>query len=291
MVIGKNRKNKLNAADIVIAVIILFLVIITVIPFMNLISLSLSSNKAILENGNLLFPKGFTVLAYKYILSSKAIYISFLVTILITATSTVFNLVVTIVSGYVLSVKGLPCRRGMMLFVLITMVFSGGLIPSYLVNSSLGLVDTFWVLTVPGAVSAYSIFLMKNFIMQIPDGLRDAAQIDGAGPIRILVHVIVPLSVPIIATLSLFCAVGKWNDWFSAVIYIKKERWLIPIQTLMQNLVVNTDTGANTDINMGEFSEAFQSALIVVSILPIVIAYPFVQKYFVKGMFIGSVKE
>ena len=133
--------------------------------------------------------------------------------------------------------------------------------------------------------------LMKNFILQIPDGLRDAAQIDGAGPIRVMIHVIVPLSVPIIATVALFCAVGKWNDWFSAYIYIKQERWLIPLQTLLQNLVVNTDTGANTDINVGEFSEGFQSALIVFSILPVVIAYPFVQKYFVKGMFIGSVKE
>lgn len=284
-------KNKFNAVDAVITVVILLLVVITIVPFMNLISLSLSSNKAILENRNLLLPKDFTALAYKFILSSRAIYISFLVTLLITATSTVFNITVTIITGYVLSVKGLPFRRGMMLFVLITMVFSGGLIPTYLIISSLKLIDTFWVLTLPGAVSAYSIFLMKNFIIQIPESLRDAAQIDGAGPIRVLLHVIVPLSVPIIATLALFCAVGKWNDWFSAVIYIKKQRWLIPIQTLLQNLVVNIDTGANTDINMGELSEAYQSALIVVSILPIVIAYPFVQKYFVKGMFIGSVKE
>lgn len=284
-------KNKFNAVDAVITVVILLLVVITIVPFMNLISLSLSSNKAILENRNLLLPKDFTALAYKFILSSRAIYISFWVTLLITATSTVFNITVTIITGYVLSVKGLPFRRGMMLFVLITMVFSGGLIPTYLIISSLKLIDTFWVLTLPGAVSAYSIFLMKNFIIQIPESLRDAAQIDGAGPIRVLLHVIVPLSVPIIATLALFCAVGKWNDWFSAVIYIKKQRWLIPIQTLLQNLVVNIDTGANTDINMGELSEAYQSALIVVSILPIVIAYPFVQKYFVKGMFIGSVKE
>ena len=132
---------------------------------------------------------------------------------------------------------------------------------------------------------------LKNFILQIPEGLRDAAQIDGAGPIRVLVHVIVPLSIPIIATLALFCAVGKWNDWFTAVIYIKENRWLTPIQTVLQNFVVNADTGANTDINIGEFSEAFQMALIVTAILPVVIIYPFVQKYFTKGIFIGSVKE
>jgi len=285
------RKLRLNTADIIIAVAILLLVIITIIPFMNLLALSFSSSKAILENKNMLFPKDFTAMAYKYILSSEAIYTSFFVTILVTVASTVFHIVVTILSGYVLAQKGLPLRRVMMLFVLITMVFSGGLIPSYLVNSALGLVDTFWVMTVPGAVSAYSIFLMKNFILQIPDGLQDAAQIDGAGPIRVLLHVVTPLSVPIIATLSLFCAVGKWNDWFTAVIYIKEERWLLPIQTILQNLVINPDTGSNTDINVGEFSAAFQSALIVVSMLPIVIAYPFVQKYFVQGMFIGSVKE
>lgn len=291
MVIGKKKKIKLNGADIAITIFILLLVIITLIPFMNLISLSFSSSKAILENKNLLFPKDFTAMAYKFILTSESIYVSFFVTVLVTVMTTVFHIVVTVITGYVLSVKGLPLRRAMMLFVLITMVFSGGLVPSYLINSTLGLVDTIWVLTIPGAVSAYSVFLMKNFIMQIPDGLRDAAQIDGAGPIRVLIHVVVPLSTPIIATLALFCAVGKWNDWFTAAIYIKEERWLTPLQTVLQSLVINPDTGANTDINVGEFNEAFQSALIVVSILPIVVAYPFIQKYFVKGMFIGSVKE
>ena len=166
MVIGRKNKIRINFVDIIIALIILLLVVITIIPFMNLVSVSISSNKAVLENKNMLIPKDVTFIAYKYILSSEAIYVSFLVTVLLTVTSTVFNLIVTILSGYVLSVKGLPCRRLMMLFVLITMVFSGGLIPSYLVNSMLGLVDTFWVMTVPGAVSAYSIFLMKNFIFK-----------------------------------------------------------------------------------------------------------------------------
>lgn len=285
------RRVKVYAADVIITAVLLLLLIVTIIPFLNLLSLSVSSNRAILENKNMLFPRDFSLQAYGYIFSSESIYVSFFMTVLITLVSTAFHVIVTVLSGYVLSTKGLPLRRFLMLFVLITMIFSGGLIPTYLVVSSLGMLDTFWVLVVPGAVSAYSIFLMKNFIMQIPEGLRDAAQIDGAGVIRTLVHVIVPLSVPIIATVALFCAVGKWNDWFSAYIYIKEERTLIPLQTLLQTLVVSPDTGSNTGINTGEFTEGFQSALIVFSILPVVIVYPFVQKYFVKGMFIGSVKE
>ena len=195
------------------------------------------------------------------------------------------------VTGYVLSIKRLPGRNALLLFVLFTMLFNGGLIPNYLTISSYNLIDNFWVLVLPGAVSGYSIVLMKNYIAQIPASMKEAAEIDGASPTYIMCVIIIPLSVPIIATLSLFCAIGKWNDWTTAFFYIKQEKWLLPFQNVLQSLVVNTDTTNTNNIDLSNLGEAFKNALIVVSIIPVTIAYLCAQKYFIKGLFIGSVKE
>ena len=198
---------------------------------------------------------------------------------------------VTILSGFVLSNRKLPGRTAMLIFVLFTMLFGGGLIPTYLTISSYKMIDTIWSLILPGAVSVYSIILMKNYIIQIPKSLMEAGEIDGASPGYLLWRIIVPLSVPIIATLSLFCAVGKWNDWFSAYIFIKQAKHLWPFQNVLQNLVVNTDLGNVIDIDLSNLGEAFKNALIVVSIIPVVLIYLAAQQYFIKGIFIGSVKE
>lgn len=292
MVKALKKKTKVQPADIIIFCIILLLVAVTVVPFMNLLAVSLSSRGAVLRDRTMLFPREFTLGAYAFILKSPAIYKSFFITLAITATATAVHLFITVLAGAALSQKALPFRRTMMLFVLFTMLFSGGLVPYYLVISQLGLIDTFWVLSIPGTASAFSIILMKNFIMQIPGALIDAAEMDGAGPLRVTAGIIVPLSLPIIATLSLFCAVGKWNDWFTAYIFIKKAKHLLPLQNVLQNIVINTNTGnIGEGINLEDFSENFQKALIVFALIPIVAVYPFVQRYFVKGIFLGSVKE
>ena len=287
-----HKKKKLYLADWLILAVFVLLMLITVVPFMNLLAISLSDNAAILSNTNMLIPKNFTLQAYGLLLDSPAVIKSFFMTIAITLTATVLHLAVTILAATALSRKNLPGRKGMMLFTLFTMLFSGGLIPTYMLISRMGLIDTFAVMTVPGVVSAYSIFLMKNFILQIPSSLQESAEIDGAGPVRVLWNIILPLSLPIIATLALFCSVGKWNDWTTAFIYVKVNKDLYPIQNFVQSLAVfNEPEKLGSGVNYQNFSEAFQKALTIFAILPVVIVYPFVQKYFVKGIYMGSVKE
>ena len=290
----KNKKLKsLNVVDYLIMAFFLVFVLISLIPLLNILSLSISDNYSAIHNKGMLFPdfKHTSIGAYKAVFNSSAIYTSFLMSLLITVVATLVHIAVTICAGYVLSIKHLPGRNVLLLFVLFTMLFNGGLIPNYLTISSYNLLDTFWVLVLPGAVSGYSIVLMKNYIAQIPASMKEAAEIDGASPTYIMVMIIIPLSVPIIATLSLFCAIGKWNDWTTAFFYIKQEKWLLPFQNVLQTLVVNTDTSNTNNIDLSNLGEAFKNALIVISIIPVTIAYLCAQKYFIKGLFIGSVKE
>ena len=290
----KNKKLKsLNVVDYLIMAFFIVFVLISLVPLLNILSLSISDNYSAIHNKGMLFPdfKHTSFNAYKAVFNSSAIYTSFLISILITVVATLVHIAVTICAGYVLSIKRLPGRNALLLFVLFTMLFNGGLIPNYLTISSYNLIDNFWVLVLPGAVSGYSIVLMKNYIAQIPASMKEAAEIDGASPTYIMCVIIIPLSVPIIATLSLFCAIGKWNDWTTAFFYIKQEKWLLPFQNVLQSLVVNTDTTNTNNIDLSNLGEAFKNALIVVSIIPVTIAYLCAQKYFIKGLFIGSVKE
>ncbi len=282
-----------NYADWLIIAFFVIFVLITLVPVLNILSLSISDNYAAIHNKGMLFPDfaHVTFDAYIAVFRSTAVYRSFFISLGVTLVATLIHMAVTILAGYTLSIKKLPGRMFLMIFLLITMLFSGGLIPGYLTISSYGLKDTFWVLVVPGAVSAYSIILMKNFIIHIPESLKEAAEIDGASPLYILINIIIPLSVPIIATLSLFCAVGKWNDWQTAFYYIKEARHLWPFQNVLQTIVVNMDTSNAQGLDLSKLGEAFKNALIVISIIPITILYLFAQKYFIKGLFIGSVKE
>lgn len=293
MVRKRKKLKSLNIVDWFIVAFFTLLVLISIIPLLNILSLSISDNYSAIHNRGMLFPdfKHMSFDAYKAVFNSSAIYTSFMMSLLITVSATLIHIAVTICAGFSLSDKRLPFRNALLLFVLFTMLFNGGLIPNYLTISSYNLIDTFWVLVLPGCVSGYSIVLMKNYIVQIPTSMKEAAEIDGASPLCIMTMIIVPLSVPIIATLCLFCAIGKWNDWTTAFFYIKKAKWLLPFQNVLQTLVVNTDTSNTSNIDLSNLGEAFKNALIVVSIVPVTIAYLCAQKYFIKGLFIGSVKE
>lgn len=291
--VRRKKLGRYRAFDIALIVFFLLLVAVTLIPVMNILSLSVSDDYAAIHRRGMLIPDFRHVSgdAYRAVFNSKAVYTSFAVSVLVTVTATAAHIAVSITAGFSLSERRLPGRTGLLLFVLFTMLFGGGLIPTYLTISAYGLVDNFWVYVLPGAAGGYSIILMKNFIIHIPDSLKEAAEIDGANPLYILVRVVLPLSLPIIATLALFSAVGKWNDWFTAFIYIKEEKWLWPFQNVLQNLVVNTDTGNVVNIDLSSLGEAFKNALIIISIVPMVAAYLLAQKYFIQGLFIGSVKE
>ena len=287
------KKKHFGVADVVIYGVFILLSAITLIPFMNIVSISLSDYGAVVTNKAMIFPEGLNFDAY-YIIGDPAVLKSFLLTVVIVVVSTVLHLLVCLLTAYPLSQKNLPGRNMMLLFLLVTMLFGGGLIPYYLVIKDLGLIDNVLVHIIPGLVSGFNIILMKNFIQQIPGSLIEAARIDGAGFFRILFQIIAPLSKPILATLALFFGVGKWNEWYTTVLFINDPD-LYPIQNILRQMVVegNMDTIGSGIVNRPEFtlSISIKMAVIVIATVPIMLVYPFLQKHFVKGIFMGSVKS
>jgi len=287
------KKKHFGVADVVIYGVFILLSAITLIPFMNIVSISLSDYGAVVTNKAMIFPEGFNFDAY-YIIGDPAVLKSFLLTVFIVVVSTILHLLLCLLTAYPLSKKDLPGRNVMLLFLLITMLFGGGLIPYYLVIKDLGLIDNVLVHIIPGLVSGFNIILMKNFIQQIPGSLIEAARIDGAGFFRILFQIIAPLSKPILATLALFFGVGKWNEWYTTVLFINDPD-LYPIQNILRQMVVegNMDTIGSGIVNRPEFtlSISIKMAVIVIATVPIMLVYPFLQKHFVKGIFMGSVKS
>ncbi len=287
---SKLKRN--NFVDWIIIIFFLLLISVTLVPILNILSLSVSDDYMAIHNKGMLFPDfaHTSLAAYGAILSSSSIYKSVLMSLIYIVVATAIHIAVTICGGFSISLKTLPGRNVMITILTITMLFGGGLIPTYLTISSYNLIDTFWVFVLPSAANAYHMILMKNFISQLPEEMIEAAELDGANPFFILIRIIVPLSVPVLATLSLFFAVGKWNDWSTAFFYVKTEKWLYPFQNVLRVFVVNSGDSDKTGIDLSGMGEAFRSAMIVVSILPVTIMYLFMQRYLVKGLVVGSVK-
>lgn len=267
------------------------------IPFVTVISTSFVTEAEVARRGAfIIWPEEFNLAAYKMLLSGGSTLIkSYGVTLLRVVVGTFFNLVFTSTLAYGLSKKELPGRNFFITLIFITMIFNGGLVPNFMLIKALGLYNNFWVMIIPGLVSAWNMILMRNFFSQIPDSLEESAMLDGATPLQVLIKIILPISMPIMATIGLFHAVGHWNAWFDASIYIN-DTAKQPVQVFMRNIILS---GSSKDINgallnevagVKPTAETMKSAVIVITTLPILLVYPFVQKYFVKGMMVGSVK-
>lgn len=277
-------------------VFLLLLSLTFLIPFVVILSTSFVSETELIRRGSfILFPQKFDFTAYKVLLSgTSSLYHAYLITILRVVVGTTLNLVVTGMMAYGLARKRLPGRNVVIALVFVTMLIDGGLIPNYLLMKGLHLTNTFWVMILPGLVSAWYLIIMKNFFTQIPDSLEESAMMDGASPLRVLVSIVFPLSLPTFATIGLFYAVGHWNAWFDAMIYINDTDKL-PVQAIMRQIVLQYSA---VDINQSVFSslaekptaESVKAAAIIVTTLPILFVYPFLQKHFVKGVLTGSVK-
>lgn len=285
--------NRVRISDFVIAFVILILSLTCILPFLHVAAKSISSNTAVMSKSVYLWPKGITFEAYSSIFKDGQLVHSMFYTIGITLAFTLVGMIVTICAAYPLSLKGLKGRSFFAFFLMFTMYFSAGLIPEYLLMSNLGLLNTPWVLILPLAFSPYNMLIMKSFLSStIPDSLYEAAKLDGADHFQILMKIVLPLSKPIIATLSLFYAVGRWNAYADAKYYITKKA-LQPLQYLLSNMVLSSGSDA---ISLSENAavvstpEVLQAATIMFATLPIIMVYPFVQKYFVKGAMIGAVK-
>lgn len=270
--------------------------LVMLFPFVNVAAVSVSSYAAYIENPMLLWPRDFNLRAYAEIIQHPLLPTSYMNTIIVTTSGVVAGIFLYILTGYSLSKKHLKGRNVLLLLVIFTMLFNGGLIPNFYLMRSLGLLDTLISLVMPALMSGFNLILMKNFMESLPEELEEAARIDGASEPYVLFRIVVPLSKPIIATLCLFTAVGYWNNFFNAIVYIRStDNW--PLMLFLREVIESSKIQEiATGGNAAEWSlqsvpiETLKYATLMIVMLPILCVYPFVQKYFVKGIMLGSVK-
>lgn len=285
-------KQKFSIADAVMYVFIVVLSLICLYPFVNVIAYSLSGADAVLAHEVTILPKDFTLAAYKNIIARPTIWIALRVTVIVTLLGTALGLVLTTAAAYALSRKNLPGRKVLSGFILFTMYFSGGIIPTFLVVKNLGMYDTLSALIIPNAMSVFNFVIMRTFFRELPSELDEAAQIDGATEMQVLFRIVLPLSVPILATIGLFYAVQYWNDYFQSLLYIidpDKFTLQLRLRSLLQT-ELNTDISNSEGIGNQVMTQSLKMASVAVATIPIIVVYPWLQKYFVKGMMLGSVK-
>lgn len=286
----QNTKNKIF--DAIMVIICVLAIVICLVPFLNIIAISLSSNAAVLGQRVTIFPIGFNIKAYYNIITDRTMISSFFFTVKMTFIYTALSMIMTILAAYPLSKKRLKGRNVFLLIIVITMYFSGGLIPNYLLVKGLHLRNTIWALIMPGMLSTFNLIILKSFFTSsIPDSLEESAYLDGCSDFRLLVSIILPLSTPVLATLALFYAVGRWNGFMDALLYIDKAK-LYPLQLKLYQLVFSnmaTDIQEGTQIKTVT-PEGLKAASVIFTTVPILIVYPWIQRYFVSGVMIGAVK-
>jgi putative aldouronate transport system permease protein len=271
--------------------ILLLIALACLLPFINIIASSFSSTQEMMEKKFMLFPTTFSLDAYKYILSTPTIFKGLAVSIGTTAVGTVVSMVLTSTMAYGLSRKYLPGRNAINFLVVFSLLFSGGMIPTFLVVKSMGIINSYWALILPVAINAFNMIIMRNFFQALPDDLEESAKIDGCNDLGIFFKVMLPLALPSIATISLFYAVAYWNTYMNAILYLTDSaKW--PIQVLLRQIVIVSSgmqaEGASVDIVPP--AQTIKMAVIVVATVPMLICYPFVQKHFNKGALMGAVK-
>ncbi len=283
-----------RAFDVFNVIFMLLFLLVTLYPFWYVVIVSLSDGKAVLSGQVSLWPVNITLDTYRVVLRDSSIITGFKNTVIYTSLGTFINLVCTSLCAYPLSRPDLLGKKQVMGMIVFTMFFSGGMIPAYLVMNQMQLIDTIWAMVLPGAISTYNMIVMRTFFMGIPESLHESACLDGANDWQVLVRIVLPLSMPIMATMLLFYAVGHWNSYMNALLYLNSKS-LFPLQSILRNMVVDGQLSeAQTQVGGGSSFTVIETtmkyATIVVSTLPILLIYPFVQKYFVKGVMIGSIK-
>lgn len=286
---------------VIIYTLLALLAFSTFYPFWNAAVISFNTGSDTALGGITFWPREFTLENYAIVFNDERLINGFYISVMRTVVGTVTSIIVTAVFAYGMTKKELIGRKYYMILCIITMYFSGGLIPSFLLIRSLGLMDSFWVFIIPGLVSVWNMIIFKTFFQGLPGGLEESAKIDGCGNWGTFFRIVLPLSGPVIATLSLFTAVNHWNDWFLPSIYINNEN-LMPIQTMLKQIlntnivsdqIGNLDSAAQGQLQKMQTvsSKSLSMATMMIATLPIIMVYPFVQKYFVKGVLVGSLKE
>lgn len=277
--------------DVSNVILLTCLSIITLYPFWDSLIVSIIPLQESLASNIHLFPKTITWEAYAYIFNMKELWSSYGVSLFVTGVGTLLSMLMTVLAAYALSKSHLKGKRTIMFLIVFTMMFNGGLIPTYLVVKQLHLLNTVWALIIPTAITTYNLIIMRNFFMALPESLEESARIDGCNDLGVLFRIVVPLSMPAIATVALFYAVARWNEFFTAIMYITdKDKW--PLQLFLRAMLVENEasfqSGGDNPFLMGQ---SMKMASVMVSTIPVLLIYPFFQKYFVQGVTLGAVKE
>ena len=288
----KSRLKKATAGDVVITLVLTLLAFIIFLPFYNSIVISLETNRAFALYPVSLYPHEFTLSNYVYLIEKGQIGIGYVNTIFVTVIGTALSMAAMVMMAYALSRRSYPGKRLIFMLMMFTMFFSGGMIPTYLQFKQLGLIDSLWGIIFYSGVSAYNIIILKSGFEQTPVELEDAARIDGANDLIIFFHVMLPLQSALLATFTLFTAVGYWNEWFWSMLLINSGDKLT-LQPVLRAIVA--ESSAFEDMSAGEagsdvFTQGIKMAAVMMTMLPIMCFYPFLQKYFVKGVLVGSIK-
>jgi putative aldouronate transport system permease protein len=277
---------------IYVAAVYLFLALVgfvAVFPLLYVVSVSLTPFEEVMKNGGfIIIPHSITFAAYKTFLDAPLIPSAYKITVFVTVVGTAVSLLLTMLMAYPLSKKYLPGRKFLLLIVVFTLLFNGGVVPTYLIVKATGLINSVWAMILPTAVAAFNLLIMKTFFENLPDALDEAARMDGASETRILVSVVIPVSMSVMATIGLFYGVGYWNTFFPAIMYIN-DVTMHPLQVILKGILTSS---SNPAANLEETlpTETLQMAAVVLTALPILAVYPFIQKYFTQGVLLGSVK-
>jgi putative aldouronate transport system permease protein len=274
--------------DCIINAILIVVALFCVVPLLYVFSVSLTPFSEVLRRGGfIIVPHKITFSAYKQLLNQQAVYRSFFVSVRLTLIGTAINILLTTLLAYPLSRKNLPGRKFFHLYISFTMLFSGGIVPTYLVVRQLKLLNTLWAMILPNAVWTFNTLVMKSYFENIPEEMFESAKIDGAGEFTILCFILIPLAVPTIMTVSLFYLVAHWNQYFQAILYITRQS-LQPLQVVVRQLLNMVNAMDNPDLSIPTVT--LQNAIVIFASVPVIVIYPFIQKYFIKGVMLGAIK-
>ena len=285
-----SRDTRIQGLDIVICVILVIYALLIIFPFWNAFIISISSENDYLRSNFLLWPNELDLTSYQQVFANKELWSGFGITMILLIGGTLYQLFFTVITGYALSRRNWVGKNFVMNMILVTMFFGGGMVPYYYLIRDLGMMNTIWVMIIPGAIDTFNMLLMRNYFASLPVEMEESAKIDGANDVIIFVKIFLPLSLPMLATVGLFFAVGNWNSWYNAMLFIPDKRKIWPLQMVLRSLIAKYSSQIENPDAHETFSQGLTMASIFFTIVPMMCFYPFLQRFFVKGIVVGAIK-
>ena len=285
-----SRDSKVQTLDIIILVILIIYALLIIFPFWSAFVISLSSEEAYLKNNLLLWPTELDLTSYQKVFQSDGLWSGFRITMILLIGGTFYQLFFTVITGYALSRNKWTGKNFVMNMILVTMFFGGGMIPYYYLIRDLGMMNSIWVMIIPGAIDTFNMLLMRNYFASLPSEMEESAKIDGANDVIIFVKIFLPLSLPMLATIGLFFAVGNWNSWYNAMLFCPDRSDIWPLQMVLRTMINKVSSNVEQPGMVEDFSQGLTMASIFFTIVPMMCFYPFLQRFFVKGIVVGAIK-